>query len=96
MYKLVFAKNFWKKYRIIVKKNNRLKKKIVKTFELLALNPRHSTLKSHKVATKKFGEKWASKITGNLRIIWDYDKNKKLTILILSFGGHSGKQKVYK
>jgi len=35
------------------------------------------------VGTKKFGEKWASWATGDLRIIWDYDENNHLTILIL-------------
>jgi mRNA-degrading endonuclease YafQ of YafQ-DinJ toxin-antitoxin module len=96
MYKLVFADSFWKIYKTIVKKNFRLKKKIVKVFKQLALDPKHSSLKSHKVASKKFGERWASKITGDLRIIWDYSKDEELTILVLSLGGHSGKRKAYK
>ncbi|MBU0619257.1 hypothetical protein KKD62_03415 [Patescibacteria group bacterium] len=47
------------------------------------------------MATKKFGERWASSVTVDLRVIWDYDRKKKLTILVLSLGGHSGKRKVY-
>ena len=76
-------------------KRPRLKKKIVKALKLLALDPKNPSLKSHKVATKKFGERWASSVTVDLRVIWDYDRKKKLTILVLSLGGHSGKRKVY-
>lgn len=96
MYNLVFAESFWSKYKAISKKNLKLKNKIVKTFRLLASDPKHPSLKSHKVGTKKFGEKWASWVTGDLRIIWDYDENNTLTILVLSLGSHGGKRKGYK
>ena len=96
MYKLVFAKSFWQRYKAISRKDSRLKKKIVKIFKLLALNPRYPSLKSHKVATRKFGERWVSMITGDLRIIWDYGEDEELTILVLSLDGHSGKHKAYK
>lgn len=96
MFKLVLTPTFFKARKSHLKKNPRLKTKITKTLKDLAKNPKDPVLKSHKVNTEKFGLKWASKVTSNLRIIWDYDKNKRLTILILSLGGHSGKHKVYK
>ncbi|MFH1280602.1 MAG: hypothetical protein ABIJ43_00180 [Candidatus Beckwithbacteria bacterium] len=95
MYKLVFANSFFKEYKILVKKNFKLKKRIVKTFEKLSVNPKQSSLKSHKVSTKKFGERWSSTVTKDIRIIWDYDNKLQLTILVLSLGGHTGKRKVY-
>lgn len=96
MYKLVFAENFWRRYKQLTKKNPKLKGKIVKTFKLLSQDPKNPVLKSHKVATRRFGERWAAKVTGDIRIIWDYGKDKQLTILVLSLGSHSGKRKVYK
>jgi len=96
MFKLVLTPTFFKVYKSLIKKNPRLKTKITKSLKDLAKNPKDPVLKSHKVNTSKFGLIWASKVTGDLRIIWDYDKAKRLTILILSLGGHSGKRKVYK
>jgi len=95
MHKLVFGENFWSRYQVLVRRDSKLKKKIVKVLKLLALDPRQASLKSHKVATRKFGERWASRVSGDLRIIWDYDENNRLTILVLALGGHSGKQRVY-
>lgn len=96
MFQLKFAQSFFKVYKSLLKKNPRLKTKIVKILKDLAKDPKTPSLKSHKVDTRKFGKRWASKVTGNLRIIWDYDKNQQLTILILSLGSHTGKHKVYK
>ena len=36
---------------------------------------------------------WA---TGDIRIVWDFDKKAKLMILVLDIGKHSGKNKIYK
>ena len=96
MYKLVFADNFWKVYKKITKGNLVLKKKIVKTLKLLAFDPKCKVLRAHKVTTNRFGEKWAIWVSGDIRIIWDYDENNRLTILVLSIGGHSGGGKAYK
>ena len=96
MFKLTLTPSFFKVYKSLVKKNPHLKPKILKTLTDLATDSKNPSLLSHKVDTIKFGLKWASKVTGDLRIIWDYDKNKRLTILVFSLGGHSGKLKVYK
>lgn len=94
MYRLVITDTFWSKYRLLVKAPF-LKKKVVKSLKLLAENPRYPSLHSHKVLTKHFGEKWSSKLTGNLRVIWDYNQDKELTILVLTLGSHTGKHKIY-
>ena len=96
MYKLTFGQNFWRVYKKLTRRNIRLKKRVVETLKLLAQNPKDPFLSSHKVSTKKFGERWSSNVTGDIRIIWDYSEKNELEILVLSLGGHSGKRKVYK
>jgi len=39
---------------------------------------------------------YSSKVTGDLRIIWNFDKNNNLFLILLDLGGHEGKNKVYK
>lgn len=95
MYKLVFSDGFWEVYRKITKNNSKLKKQIIKALKLLASDPKHRGLRAHKVTTRRFGEKWAIWVSGDIRIIWDYDKGSRLTILVLAIGSHSGGRKVY-
>ena len=95
MHQLVFADNFWKLYKQECGRNRQLKKKIVSALKQLAVDPKHPALKCHKVATVRFGERWAARATGDRRIIWDYSQEKG-KILVLGLGGHSGKKKVYR
>ncbi len=83
-------------YPLIVKGNKTLEKKARKALHLLEQDPFYPSLKTHKANTKNYGEKWSSWITGDIRIIWDYDAENKLVILLLDIGGHSGTHKVYK
>ena len=95
MHQLVFADNYWKLYKQKCGRNRQVKKKVVRTLKQLAFDPKHPALKAHKAATRRFGEKWAVRVTGDLRIIWDYSQEKG-KILVLGLGGHSGKKKVYR
>lgn len=72
--------------------NKRLKTALQK----LAIDPAHPSLQSHKVNTVNYGEKWSSWVTGDIRIIWDYDSEERLVIILLDIGRHSGTHKVYK
>ena len=81
MFKLVLAQSFFKPYKSLIKKNPHLKIKVIKTLKNLAKNSKDPSLFSHKVNSKKFGLKWASKVIGDLRVIWDYDKNKRLKVM---------------
>jgi mRNA-degrading endonuclease YafQ of YafQ-DinJ toxin-antitoxin module len=82
MFILVFGKNFWEIYQKICGRNQKLRWKIVKTLKQLAFDPKQPGLKTHKVGTKQFGERWATRVTGDLRIIWDYSQEQgKLLIL---------------
>lgn len=96
MYTLRFYKDYWQKYETLTKRDELLKKRIKKALNLLATNPSHQSLRSHRVESMRFGIRWSSRITGDLRVIWDFDANDRLIILILTVGGHSGKGKVYR
>jgi addiction module RelE/StbE family toxin len=86
---------FSKKAKKILNKNHQLIEKTANTIEKLSINPHNPTLKSHKVVTPKFGSAFSSRVTGDLRIIWDYDGNNIDIIDLLDMGGHSGGNKVY-
>jgi mRNA-degrading endonuclease YafQ of YafQ-DinJ toxin-antitoxin module len=95
-YKLEFQPSFQKTYIKLIKKNPALDERIRKALQLLQENPRYPSLKSHKVETRRYGIRWSSSVTGDIRIIWDFDEHQNLSILILDVGGHSGKHNVYK
>lgn len=80
----------------VVRNDEGLNKRLKTALQKLAMNPAHPSLKSHKVNTLSHGERWSSWITGDIRIVWDYDKKERLLILLLDIGGHSGTHKVYK
>lgn len=96
MFDLLTTTDFDKTYVIITKGDQKLQKRIQKVLKLLEQNPSYPSLKTHKVTTKNYGEKWSSWVTGDVRIIWDYDSENRLIILLLDIGGHSGTHKVYK
>ena len=60
-------------------------------------NPFDTSLGTHKVISKRFDNKYSSKITGDLRLIWDFNlETEKLEIIeIYDIGGHSGTNGVY-
>jgi mRNA-degrading endonuclease YafQ of YafQ-DinJ toxin-antitoxin module len=96
MYQLKFESQFHRTFGKLTKKDHVLKKRIIKALEQLRQNPRYPSLKSHKVETRQYGTRWSSSVTGDIRIIWDFDEHQNLSILVLDVGGHSGKHKVYK
>lgn len=80
----------------MIKGNKEFEKRTEKAFKLLKSDPFYPSLKSHKVNTRNFGEKWSSWITADLRIIWDFDEKKKQIIILLAITKHSGSHKEYK
>lgn len=96
MFTLVFTKNFDETYISVIRENKATEKKIRKTLHFLAQDPFYPSLKTHKANTRNYGEKWSSWVTGDIRIIWDYDTEKRLVIILLDIGKHSGTHKVYK
>lgn len=96
MYELHFANTFAPTYKVLIKGNEELEKRVEKSLRLLKNNPYYPSLKSHKVNTRKFGEKRSSWITGDLRIIWDFDEEGEQIILLFAITKHSGSHREYK
>lgn len=96
MYELQFVSTFAPSYKSLIKNNQESEKRTEKALRLLKNNPFYPSLKSHKVNTRNFGEKWSSWITGDLRIIWDFDEERKLIILLFAITKHSGSHQEYK
>jgi mRNA-degrading endonuclease YafQ of YafQ-DinJ toxin-antitoxin module len=96
MYKIALTKGYSRRYNKRIKNDEKLKRQTKKTLGRLKRKPFQPALKTHKVDTKRFGEKYSSSVTQDIRIIWDFTKDKEIRILLLDFGGHEGKHKVYK
>lgn len=96
MYVLRFARTFAPSYKSLIKDNEKLEKRTEKALRLLKNDPFYPSLKSHKVNTRNFGEKWSSFVTGDLRIIWDFDEIEKQIILLFTITKHSGSHREYK
>jgi len=91
-----FLDSFDKSYRKLSNNNEEIKRRVKKTLFLLKGNHHHPSLKSHKVNTKKYGIRFSSRVTGDIRIIWDFDKGKLKIIQIFDISKHSGRYKTYK
>jgi mRNA-degrading endonuclease YafQ of YafQ-DinJ toxin-antitoxin module len=96
MYKIKYLPGYEKEVYKLLKKNPSLRPHVRKTLKLLSVNPHHPSLHSHKVTTHEFEGVWSSRITGDLRILWQYSSFEIRLILIHKIGGHSGKNRVYK
>lgn len=94
-YKLRFAKHFLKHFEKIKKSDLFLAKKIGKALDRLVEDPFDPRLNTHRADTKLFGMRWSSRVSGDIRVIWDFMEVGG-RILIITVGGHSGKHKVYK
>lgn len=95
MYQLIATKHFKRSSSGFCKKNTKLKQRLIKTLSILSLDPFNKTLKSHKVNSRIYGKKYSSRVSSNIRIIWDFSKNNKIEIYLLDMGGHFGKKSVY-
>lgn len=96
MYAVQFDVNFAKSYKKVIKGDEILEKRFIKCIKLLAQNPKHPSLNSHKVDTIDKSDVWSSWVTGDVRLIWIYNQTQKSIIICLKVGTHSGANKVYK
>jgi mRNA-degrading endonuclease YafQ of YafQ-DinJ toxin-antitoxin module len=94
-YKFDFSKEFERNYKRIGKKNSILQTKIDEVLWAMSNDPFVNKLRTHKVVTKRFGRCYSSRVTGDIRLIWNFS-NTRLRIMIITVGGHSGKRKVYR
>lgn len=96
MYYLNFSDDFKKQFKKLVKGNPILHKQFHKALGNLKNNPFYPSLKSHKVDTKKNKNVWSSWVSGDIRVVWAFDENDNLVILVLETGSHSGNTQIYK
>ncbi len=95
MYKIKQSKSFTKSLRKLVKLHRINSDQINYIFFLLAKDPFAASLKTHKVNSKNHGMQYSSRVDGDLRLIWNFDSENNLVIIIADIGGHSGFNKVY-
>ena len=96
MYTLVATPTFDETYKKLIKGAQKKEKRTKKAIKLMRTDPFYPSLKSHKVNTRNFGQKWSSFITGDLRIIWDFDPEEKKRIILFAIVTHTGTHREYR
>jgi len=81
------TKLFDKKYSKLIKKNQSLEKKFLKFVDLLAIDPKYPSLKSHQVESSIYGKVWSSWVHDDLRVLWKYE-GEQVVLLLLNIGSH--------
>ena len=92
---LVPSKHYSRKMQKLVNKKPSLLEKIILTLKIMKLDPFDAKINTHKVYAKIGFEAYSSRITGDIRIIWNFDEDQIKVIDLLDIGGHSGKNTVY-
>ncbi|HUQ85348.1 MAG TPA: hypothetical protein VM077_03400 [Candidatus Limnocylindrales bacterium] len=96
MYTLVSTSTFDEAYKKLIKGDQEKEKRTKKTIKLMRTDLFYPSLKSHKVNTRSFGKRWSSWITADLRIIWDFDTEEKVRIILFAVVTHTGTHREYK
>lgn len=81
-YQFNTTKDFAQRLEKYLKNNSLIKKKVRITLKLLQANPFTSNLHTHKVRTRNYGSRYSSRVTGDLRIIWDFIDENTIILLI--------------
>jgi len=71
MYEIYFSRNFDKNLKRLVKNNLKLKVKIRKQIDLLSNDPKHPSLRLHKLSGEN---NWSISVTNEIRIIFTIEK----------------------
>ena len=95
MYKIKPSKSFLKSAKKLIKQKRITVDRLDSVVKRLAEDPFENGLKTHKVNSRIKGLQYSSRVDGDLRIIWNFDKNENLVIILLDLGGHSGNKAVY-
>jgi addiction module RelE/StbE family toxin len=82
----VYSNTFTREYKKLTNRNQKLKHKIIKKVAFFAKNPKHSSLRIHKVYSPKVGEVLSLSIDGDLRILFRFKENNK--IVFYRIGSH--------
>ncbi len=93
---LRFLTSFKPTYNAIIKGDHEKEKRTKKALNFLRQDPFYPSLKSHRVDTRSFGKRWSGWITGDLRIIWDFDPEEKMVVILFAIVTHTGTHREYK
>lgn len=87
-FKVELSKPFVKDAKKL-KKNKVAYSLVKKLIRQLSIDPFSSSLRTHKVRIPSLGEVWSSRLTGDLRVLWEFSSDNKLTIITLRLQGHN-------
>ncbi len=94
MYSIFPTKAFSRKAKKILR-TKQLQESFKRSIAIFEINPFAKGLFTHKVQSRKYGLMYSSKVTGDIRLIWNFDENNMILILLFDIGGHEGARKVY-
>lgn len=75
MYEIVFSRRFERDLKKILRKNPKLKEKVERRVLILARNPKHKSLRLHKLSGS---DNWSLSVSMDVRIIFSIRKNRVL------------------
>lgn len=78
------ARDFDRKYLKLKRKDKSLRNKVNLKLNILVVNPRHPSLRIHKLVSNRY-EAWSISINMQLRILFVY---RSYGILLIDIGGH--------
>ena len=87
---LVFSSSFKRAFKTTIRRRPDLKSKIEEKLRLLATNPYHSILRTHKLKGKLSGA-WACTVEYDCRIVFSFVENKETQeeeIFLIDIGTH--------
>jgi mRNA-degrading endonuclease YafQ of YafQ-DinJ toxin-antitoxin module len=93
-YNFSFHNKFLRKLKKLYKKDKFLYERVKTFLENLAEDPFYPGFKTHRIVVTDYGKVYSSRVTGDIRVIWNLENG--CTILLLDIGGHEGSKKVYK
>lgn len=85
-FKLQATNNFAKSAFKLSKNNLAISLQIQDSLISLSNDPFNISLRTHKVRTRLYGYAFSSRVNGDLRIIWLFERNRD--IILLDIGGH--------
>jgi len=89
MRNLVISSSFKRAFKTITKRRSDLRSKIEETLKLLASDPYHPNLRTHKLKGKLLGA-WACSVEYDCRIVFRFEQSETLEeeILLIDIGTH--------
>lgn len=94
-YNLEFSSSFLRDSMKLLKLRKVKEKDFEKVLGLLRVDPFAAKLRTHRVTNKLMGACWSSRLSPDIRVLGEFNKDDRLVIYLFDIGGHSGKYNVY-